>query len=428
MVNSQWSMVDYSERYVEVFPMTIEMRFRGTALAISFVLAIAGGACSSKPGTANKAEAASENKPAPVRVIHVEARQVRRAVESVGSLFPHEEVTVSSEVEGRVDQVLVDVGDRVAAGQPLVKVSPVELKLSVGEWRASVSQARARLGLPEGKEDLKDVREAAEVKKAAADLNDAEQKFARAKSLLDQGLLPRENFDESEAKLKAARAAYDLAVQNIENLRAQLERNKVTLELAEKKLTDTVIRAPFGGMVKERNVTQGQYLKVQTPVVVIVSVDPMRVRLKVPEKVAGWIRVGQLVTIAVEAYPGQTFSGKLSRINPSVDPQTRSFEAEALIVNHAGILKPGFFVKASIPSDRVEDGLFVPQSALRYNYGIYKVFVVEGGTIREKEIKIGDRAGDSVEVVEGLNKGDRLALPISGELRDGARIEIQAEI
>lgn len=407
--------------------MIIEMRFRVTAMAISFGLAIAAGACSSKPGN-NKAEAASESKPAPVRVIHVEARQVRRAVESVGSLFPHEEVTVSSEVEGRVEQVLVDVGDRVAAGQPLVNVSPVELKLSVGEWRASVSQARARLGLPEGKEDLKDVREAAEVKKAAADLNDAEQKFARAKSLLDQGLLPRENFDESEAKLKAARAAYDLAVQNIENLRAQLERNKVTLALAEKKLTDSVIRAPFAGMVKERGVTQGQYLKVQTPVVVIVSVDPMRVRLKVPEKVAGWIRVGQLVTIAVEAYPGQTFSGKLSRINPSVDPQTRSFEAEALIANHAGILKPGFFVKASIPSDRVEDGLFVPQSALRYNYGIYKVFVVEGGTIREKEIKIGDRAGDSVEVVEGLNRGDRLALPIGGELRDGARIEVQAEI
>jgi RND family efflux transporter MFP subunit len=407
--------------------MSIEIRFRVMAIAISFVLAIAAGACSNKPG-ASKAEAAAENKPAPVRVIHVEARQVRRAVESVGSLFPHEEVTVSSEVEGRVDEVFADVGDRVAAGQPLVNVSPVELKLTVSESRAALAQARARLGLPEGREDLKDVREAAEVKKAAADLNDAEQKFTRAKSLLDQGLLPRENFDEADAKLKSARAAYDLAVQNVQNLRAQLGRNQATLALAEKKLTDTVIRAPFAGMIKERGVTQGQYLKVQTPVVVIVSVDPMRVRLKVPEKVAGWIRVGQLVTIAVEAYPGQTFSGKLSRINPSVDTETRSFEAEALIANNTGILKPGFFVKASIPSNRVEEGLFVPQSVLRYNYGIYKVFVVEGGTIREKEVKIGDRAADSVEVVEGLSKGDRLALPISGDLRDGARIEIQAEI
>jgi membrane fusion protein (multidrug efflux system) len=393
--------------------MRIESRVRVAPVAASFLLAIAGGACGSNSGTGKQVEAASDGKPILVRVVDVESQHVRRAVESVGSLFPYEEVTVSSEVEGRVEKVFVDVGDRVVAGQPLVSVSPVELKLAVGEVRAAVSQARARLGLAEGKEDLKDVREAAEVKKAAADLNDAEQKYHRGKSLLGRGLLPRESFDEAEAKFKAALAAYDLARQNVENLRAEL--------------TDSVIRAPFGGLVRERTVTQGQYLKVQTPVIVVVSVDPMRARLKVPERMAGWVRVGQPVTIAVEAYPGRAFSGKLARINPAVDAQTRSFEAEALIANREGILKPGFFVKASIPSDKIEDALFVPQSALRYNYGIYKVFVVDGVTLREKDIKVGDRASDSVEVLEGLNKGERVALPLGAELRDGAAIEIQAE-
>lgn len=408
--------------------MAPKLRFRVTVMVVSLLPVIAGSACSGNSGAAKQVDAGSEAKPAPVRVVSVESRQVRRAVESIGSLFPYEEVTVSSEVEGRVEQVLIDVGDRVAAGQHLVKVSPVELKLAVNESRAAVAQARARLGLPDGREDLKDVAEAAEVKKAAADLNDAEQKYRRGKSLSEQGLLPRESFEETEAKVKAARAAYDLAVQNVQNLRAQLERNKATLALAEKKLTDSVIRAPFAGLVKERNVTQGQYLKVQTPVVVIVSVDPMRVRMKVPEKMASWVQVGQLVTIAVEAYPGRTFSGKLSRINPAVDQQTRAFEAEALIANHEGILKPGFFVKASIPSDKVESALFVPHSALRYNYGIYKVFVVDGSTLREKDIKIGDRAGDSVEVVEGLKESERVALPLGAELRDGATVEIRAEI
>ena len=400
---------------------------RVAAVTASFLLAIAGGACGNNSRGGKPVEAASDGKPILVRVIEVEAQQVRRAVESVGSLFPYEEVTVSSEVEGKVEKVFVDVGDRVVAGQPLVSVSPVELKLAVGEVRAAVAQARARLGLVEGKEDLKDVREAAEVKKAAADLNDAEQKYRRGKSLLQRGLLPRESFDEAEAKFNAALAAHDLAMQNVENLRAELERNKAALALAEKKLTDSVIRAPFGGLVRERNVTQGQYLRVQTPVIVVVSVDPMRVRLKVPERMAGWVRVGQPATIAVEAYPGRAFSGKLTRINPAVDPQTRSFEAEGLIANRDGILKPGFFVKASIPSDKVEDALFVPQSALRYTYGIYKVFVVDGATIREKDIKVGDRASDSVEVLEGLNKGERVALPLGAELRDGAAVEIQAE-
>src|SRR5436190_1430229 len=94
------------------------------------------------------------------------------------------------------------------------------------------------------------------------------------------------------------------------------------------------VRAPFAGQIKERSVTQGQYLKVQTPVMVIVNIDPLRVRLKVPEKLAAWVHEGQEVTIAVEAYANRTFKGKVTRINPSVDQQTRAFEVEALIENH----------------------------------------------------------------------------------------------
>src|SRR2546427_9313849 len=148
-------------------------------------------ACSNK-SDGKRVEAASDRRTVPVRLAKVEMRQVRREVESVGSLFPYEEVTISSEVEGKVDEVLADVGDRVAAGQPLVKVSPTELKLAVEAARAALNQARARLGLGQGGEDLADVRSAAEVKKAAADLNDAEQKYRRSKSLVAQGLLPHE--------------------------------------------------------------------------------------------------------------------------------------------------------------------------------------------------------------------------------------------
>lgn len=371
--------------------------------------------------TSGKAVDSASPRPVSVRALSVEPKQIRRNVESVGSLFPLDEVTVSSEVEGRVEQVLVDVGDHVSAGQTIVKVVPTELQLTLDQQRASLQQARARLGLSENGEDFKDVRSAPEVEKAAADLADAEQKYLRAKTLYEQGLLPKQSFDEAESRHNAARAAYDLSVQTVENLRAQLAQSKAATSLAQKKVGDSIIRAPFAGQVKERSVTQGQYLKVQTPVMVIVK----RVRLRVPEKMAAWVKTGQEVTVSVEAYPGRTFTGKITRINPSVDQQTRAFEVEALIDNRETLLKPGFFVKATIPSSFVVDALIVPQDALLYVYGVYKVFVIDGNMLKEREVKIGERTGDEVEIVEGLVAGERIALSTKGqELKEGAIVEV----
>jgi len=173
-------------------------------------------------------------------------------------------------------------------------------------------------------------------------------------------------------------------------------------------------------------VTAGQYLKVQSPVMVIVNTDPLRVRLKVPEKMAGWIAVGQPVTVAVEAYPDRSFEGAIARISPSVDPQTRSFDVEALRENHDGILKPGFFVKSRIASRQVATMLLVPSDAVRYTYGVYKVFTVESGSLKEREVKLGDRAENAVEIVEGLTDHQQVAVPVPGqEPRDGAPVEAQ---
>jgi len=156
----------------------------------------------------------------------------------------------------------------------------------------------------------------------------------------------------------------------------------------------------------------------------IVDNDPLRVRLKAPEKMAGWIAVGLPVKVQVEAYPGRVFMGRLSRINPSVDPQTRSFEVEALLDNREGLLKPGFFARASIASNHVDKALLVPEGALRYLYGVYKVYAVEQRALRETEVKLGARSGEEVEVVAGLADGARVAVPLEGyDLRDGATVE-----
>jgi multidrug efflux pump subunit AcrA (membrane-fusion protein) len=397
------------------------MVLRDGLWAAAMLAAAAGGACR-RGASGDAADAAG--KPVKAKVVPVAERQLQRTVEAVGTLFPMDEVTVGSEVDGRVARVFVDVGDKVALGRALVEIAPAELSLTAEQQAAALDQAQAQLGLPDSGAEPGKVDEAAEVRRAAADRADAAQKFERALSLFQEGLIARGDYDEAEARAKAAQAAYEMARQNVENLRAQVAQRRASLALARKKLADTVIRAPFAGHVKQRLVTVGQYVKVQTPVMVIVNADPLRVRLQVPEKVAAFVAVGAPVSVRVEAYPSRTFEGSIARINPSVDAQTRSFEVEALLDNRDGALKPGFFAKASVRSSRVDKALVIPGEALRYRYGVYKVFTVASRTLKEKEVKLGERDGSEVEISEGLTAQDSVAVPVSGEeLRDGAAVE-----
>lgn len=401
---------------------------RGLLLVTCILAPTVFSGCSNGKVSAKAEGTSTKEKPVTVRAFPVESQEVRRTVEAVGSLFAYDEVVVSSEVDGRAEQVLVDVGDYVTKGQPLVEVLPIEFRLAAQQQEAVVEQARAKLGLIGEDAEIKDPTQTAAVRKAAADMANAEQKFKRSELLARQGIVPRQTFEEDELAYKAAQAAYDLTLQDVRNLQASLQQERATRDLANKKLKDTKIVAPFSGYVKERDVTVGQYLKVQTPVMSIVNADPVRVRLKVPEKMAAWVAVGQSATVDVEAYPQRAFTGKIWRINPSVDPQTRTFDAEALIENHEGLLKPGFFVKASIPSKKVDSVLLIPQKALNYAYGIYKVYALtENNKLKEREVRVGDRVGENVEVISGVEQGDRVALPTEGQelaLRDGISVKI----
>src|SRR5262249_35411922 len=231
---------------------------RAHAAALALVTAVAACAAGGCAG-GRAADGQRALKPVKARVVPVVARKGQRTVESVGSLFPFEEVTVGPEVEGRVAQVYVDVGDRVSEGRPLVKIVPVEHALALEQERAALEQIRARLAAPGGGDTLVDPRDAAEVKRAAADRTDAEQKYLRAKELFAEGLIARGTFDEAEARYNGARAAYDMALQNVMTLRAQAAQRTASVALADKKLRDTVIRAPFGGQGKDRLVDPGPH-------------------------------------------------------------------------------------------------------------------------------------------------------------------------
>jgi RND family efflux transporter MFP subunit len=361
-----------------------------------------------------------------VEAAEVDMREVRRTVETVGSFSPAEDAMVSSEVAGQVIDVHVGMGDRVEEGEVMVEVSPMEHELAVAQQKAALDQVRARLGLSDGETTLADIREAATVKRAAADLADAEQKFKRAQELLEEGLLPRQGYEDAEARLKSSQANYDLSLQEVRNLQATLQQYTVASELAEKKLRDTKIRAPFSGFVQGKDVSTGQYVGVQTPVVMLVRTDWLKASMQIPERMAGWVRVGQQVDITVDAYPDRKFTGRMSRINPTVDPETRTFATLARVENPDGLLKPGFFLRASIPSDQMETLMTIPQKALVYAYGVYSVYVLQGSQVEQREVKIGDRLGEDVEIVSGLTEGDQVAIPINeGQvLFAGAAVEV----
>ncbi len=384
------------------------------------MLLLTAGSCSRARETSVRGDSAN---PIDVRIFTVVEKAVPRQVQAVGSLFPLEESTVSSEVEGRVEKVLADVGDRVTEGQVLVTIFPLELRYDLDRQRSAVLQVRARLGLGPTDPLPRDPSQVASVRRAAAEMFDAEQKNLRAEQLFRDKLISQQQLDEAATRFKGARATHDLALQEVEQLKAQLQSSETAAKLAEKKLADTSIRAPFPGSIKQRRVSVGEFVRVQSPVAVVVRTDQLRARLAVPEKWAGVVKTGTSVAVSVEAYPNEVFRGTVLRINPTVTQETRTFEVEALIPNGDGRLKPGFFIQASLPSNLAEKILLAPDKAVSYRYGIYKVFVLNGSTVEERDVQVGAHRDSQSEILSGLAVGERLAVAVKGDLHAGAAVK-----
>jgi membrane fusion protein, multidrug efflux system len=400
------------------------LRFSAPSVSVAGISLLLACGCSS---FRTNSAAASRPKAVPAHIYTVTEETTRRRVQAVGSLYPLEESTLSAEVEGRVSEVLADVGDTVREGQPLILLDERELQFEVERQQGLVRQVRAQLGLGPKDPPPQDSHQLASVQKADADRFDAQRKYERAQAMFKDNLISQQQFDEAASRFQSTQASYDLALQEVERLKALLISGEASEHLAEKKLTDAAIRAPYPGSVKSRAVHPGEYLKVQSPVMVLVRTDRLRARLAVPERWAGWVRDGALVDLHVEAFPADLFQGKITRINPAVSQDSRTFEAEAIIENHDARLKAGFFVQASIPSEKEEKTISVPESAVNYRYGVYKVFLVNGNRVNERQVRPAgqteDEHGRRFEVAEGLKVGDRVATTASGELHDGDLIQ-----
>jgi len=362
--------------------------------------------------------------PVIVRSAVAKGKKIQRVVESVGTFFPYEEAIISAEVDGKVDEVKIDLGDMVVPGQVLVHIADEEQRYLLAQQDAQLHQSLERLGLKDEKDRVKDVKETPEVRRAAADMQEAEQRFRRARSLADQGIGAQADLDQFQSRFNSAKAAYDASINQARNLIQEVERYKAVLDLQRKKLRDTTVRAPFAGLVKERMVTVGQFTRANTPLLILVKTDPIRLRVEIPEKMGPWIRPGQIAEIVVEAYADRKFSGKIWRVSPTVDATKRTFVVEALVPNPNNQLKPGSYAKARVPTDRMDAVLIVPYRAVNYVLGSNKAYVINNGVIDAREVKLGDRIEEDIEISEGLAEGDVVAMGPLARLDTGTRVRI----
>jgi len=362
----------------------------------------------------------------PVMPEIVRLEKVKRAVELDGTLAAVDQVTISSEADGKVSRILADLGDRVTAGQTLIQIDREKQQYTLDQQKATLERALAQLGAPDP-QHLPPAEKTPDVQKAAADLAQAKQAFDRTNELFKRTLVPQQMLDDAGTAVQSKQASYDLALQNAKNLRASIQASEASMKLADRQLRDTEIRAPFDGYVEKRLVNLGELVKAQMPVMAVVRVDPLKVIAEIPEKMAPWIRDGQPVQLLVDAYPDRTFTGSVSRISPAVNTATRAFPFEALVPNTDAALKPGTFARVHIESGKVDDVLTLPYAALQYRYGVNRVFLIEGETLLARELKIGERIGDRVEIINGVQAGDRVASNDVDKLVDGMKVTLSSK-
>jgi multidrug efflux pump subunit AcrA (membrane-fusion protein) len=396
-------------------------RVLGPGLIPALVLiALACAACSRQPSAQGRGR---EDTVRSITTAPVVQESVHRPVNIVGTLEAVDQVTISSQTDGAVGKLYADLGDRVRAGQVLVELDREKLEYGVDQQKAALARALARYGGTEPGH-LPPIEQTPDVQKAAAELAQAKLAYNRVAELHRRELLPRQQLDDADATLRTKQAAYESSLQNARNLRADIDASAATVRLAERELRDTVIRAPFDGYVQKRLVSLGEFVKNQTPVMSIVRLDPLKVTGEIPEALAPWVEVGQPVELRVEAFPDRTITGKMSRISPTVNTQTRAFPFEALVPNEQALLKPGIFARVRLTTNHIEQIMTLPYAALQYRYGVNQAFVVTGDHVVAREVKLGDRLGDRIEITDGVKSGDVVAMTDVDNLVDGMKVAV----
>ncbi len=393
--------------------------------------------CGGSKANVRKDETNSSAQPTVVDVTTAPAimRELPRFFEATGSLTGDQQTDVAPSVAGKVVAIGVDLGSYVKRGQMIVRLDDVDAKLRVQQAQAQIEQAKAALRQAEEKAGIRaghrfDPTRVPEVANVRVGLELAEKNLRRAEKLIESGDVSRSVYDQQKAQRDQLKEAYEsalsLARQNfaaVATARANLANAESQLGLAQRTLSYALVFSPIDGYVAERTADLGEYVSPTAKVATIVRINPLRVRIDIPEQAIPEVSVGQSVSVTTSAWPDRNFSGRIARISPNVTPTSRTLTVEAEIANSSGVLKPGQFATVRILQARAQPAVLVPSRAVRTESGVSRVFVIKDGHAQERLVQLGQSEGDLVEIKGGVAAEENVATSNIEQLSDGMAVK-----
>jgi len=415
-------------------PSALQLLF--LALALSG-LALLGISCGGSKANVRKDETNTTTAPAAVEVTTAPAimRELPRFFEATGSLTGDEQTDVSPSMAGKVVAVGVELGSYVKRGQTIVRLDDVDSKLRVQQGQAQLDQAKASARQAEEKVGIRpgqsfDINKLPEVANARVGLELAEKNLRRSEKLIESGDISRSLYDQQKAQRDQLKEQYEsalsLARQNyaaVMTARANVANAESQLNLARRNLSYANVYSPIDGFVSDRSADLGEYVSTTTKVATVVRINPLRVRIDIPEQAIPVVNVGQSVSVTTSAWPDRNFSGRIARISPNVTPTSRTLTVEAEIDNGSGALKPGQFATVRILEARATPATLVPARAVRTESGVSRVFVIKDGRVQERLVQLGQTEGDLVEIKSGVAANENVATSNVEQLSDGMAVK-----
>lgn len=353
------------------------------AFPLALMLAVIG--CDRSPATK---EGKRRNPSVTVTVTPAKSVRWEKRLLLVGTLLPAQEARLAAEVEGRIEKTYVEVGDLVKAGQDLAQIDMASYQGMVNLHTANLNKAEVR---------------------AANETNNLQ----RLEKLRASGAVSSTAYDEAVALQKAALAEVAAA--------------KAQLGAASTSLKRSALKAPFDGSISARLVTEGDFARVGTVMFHIVDDSVLRFRGEIPERDAERVKAGQPVRVRVDAWPGKTFDGKLTWVNPAVNPETRSVGIEARVENGERALKAHLFARGEIITDSAAETLVVPADAVVSFVGVDKVYVMAGGKAEPREVQLGERRGEEQSVLSGLKEGEPVIVGGASKVQPGSAVSVREQ-
>jgi RND family efflux transporter MFP subunit len=372
--------------------------------------------------------------PLAVRVAPVSRAPFPSLVEFTGTLYGDEESQIASKVAGRIVETRVDLGDRVADGTPLVVVDPTDAQLLVDQRKLALQEALAKVGLTQLPADDFDVAQIATVRKVAVQAENARSRLDRAKQLFEskpQPLISAQDFDDAQTQYAVAQQDLDVATLDARTAIATARSASAALAVAQQALADTTIRAPGTTgttqpaadrwAVAERRVTVGEYVAPGSIVYRLVSDQPIKVRATIPERFVNLVAKDQPCMLWVDA-AAKPVAGKVARVSPAVDVNSRTFTVEIQFANAERTLKPGSFGRGTITVGQRTDVTTIPPEALYSFAGLDKVFALKDGTAAANVVQVVSKNDQRVVVEGDLGGADAVIVNKLTQLANGTSV------